>query len=187
MNPYAPPTDEPASGAAPSVPKAPPSTLLTVLGVLQCCFGAFGTLSAPITLVSRKLTRSAGTSQIDAILWEGKLGVWMMTSLVLGTVLAFVLIGAGIGVLKRRGYGRTLSLVHGGTTIAFGVVGQIVMVVFVYPQLIEMLDTAGPVARGGAIGGIVGGICGSVFGFVLPVAELVIMFRPAVKAELGVG
>jgi hypothetical protein len=181
MNPYAPPTQVQETPAAP--PKRTPG--LTVLAVFLLVLGGLGLLSGPYTLVSRGLARDALSRQLQEIMWSGALGVWMYISLFLGLVTALAMIAAGVGILKMKPWGRTISLAYGLGSIGLGVVGQIMAIALFYPALLEWGEREGGLAQIMAMSGIVGGVVGSLFGLVLPVITLVVMTRPKVKAAFA--
>jgi hypothetical protein len=165
----------------PPLPPPAPSAGLRLLGIAQCALGAFGLLAAPITVITRVVAQDAGSRRVQELLWEGWLGAWTWTSLVLGTLLAVTLIAAGVGVVRGMRWGRSLTLAHGVLAILHVVSGQVVSVVFLYPAL-WALGTGGNAAeRGGAVGGVIGGFFGSLVALVLPVIELWVMTRPSVR------
>jgi hypothetical protein len=162
-------------------PPPPPSTGLRFLGITQCALGVFGLAGAPITVLTRLVARDPGSLRVQELLWDGWLGVWTYASLVIGTLLAFVLIAAGAGVLQGRPFGRTLSLAHAGGALMHVVLGQIIAVALLYPALWQLGSSGSAIERGGAVGGVLGGIVGSLFTLVLPAVELYVMTRPTVK------
>ncbi len=148
-------------------------------------FGGIGLFSAPLALMSRFLGSHAGSSRIQDLMWTGTVGAWMWASMGLGTLLALLLLGSGVGVLRRQRWARKASLAYAISAIAFGILAQLVNIVFLYPKLMGMLQTGSAVERGGAIGGLVGGIFGGLFGMILPIAVLIVVTRPSVRAELA--
>jgi hypothetical protein len=59
------------------------------------------------------------------------------------------------------------------------------MFVFVYPMLLDAAGGTDAVARAAAMGGLAGGIVSAVLSSVLPLATLVALVRPSVKAQLA--
>jgi hypothetical protein len=165
----------------------PQTSGVTVLGIVMIGFGFMGLGAWPLTLATRQLgSQTAGGRNVQDLIWEGSLSWWMTFSLAVATLIAALLLTSGIGIFKRRPWAQKTALGYGITTIAFGLISQFVNVVFLYPKLIEMLDSANPVERGGAAGGMMGGIIGGLFGMILPVVVVYAVTRPSVKAELGV-
>ncbi len=146
-------------------------------------FGGLGLLSGPFTLLSRELGKQTGSGRIQELMWEGAFGAWMMAALGIGTLMALLLLVSGVGVLKRRAWARKATVAYGIAGIAFGVIGQIVNILFLYPKL-AAFEGGSAAEQGGAVGGIVGGVVGGLFGMVLPVVLLVVMTRPTMKQEL---
>lgn len=150
-------------------------------------FGFMGLGAWPLTVLSRELgSQTAGGRNVQDLIWEGSLAWWMSFSLAVATLIAVVLLVSGIGVFKRRAWAQKTALGYGIATIGFGLISQFVNFVFLYPKLIELLDSANPVERAGAAGGMMGGIVGGLFGMILPVVVVYAVTRPSVKAELGV-
>lgn len=162
-------------------PPAPPSSGLRLLGIAQCALGVFGLGAAPLTLITRFVARDPSSRKVQELLWEGWLGAWNYASLGLGTLTAALLIAAGLGVVRGKPWGRTLTLAHAVAAIALVVIGQVVSVTLLYPALWQ-LGTGGTAAeRGGAIGGVVGGLFGGLVALALPAIELYVMTRPSVR------
>lgn len=163
------------------LPPAAPSSGLRLLGIAQCALGVFGLGAAPLTLITRFMARDPGSRKVQELLWEGWLGAWTYASLAIGTVIAFVLIAAGIGVVRGLPWGRTLTLVHGAVATAQVIVGQVVAVALLYPALWQLGSGGTAAEKGGAIGGVLGGLFGSLLALALPAIELYVMTRPQVK------
>lgn len=162
------------------------SSGVTVLGIVMMAFGALGLLSWPMTAASRALGSQTGSGSVQDLIWEGPLASWMTISLALGTLIALLLLASGYGVFKRTPWARKAAVTYGVVTLVFAAIGQFMNVVFLYPKLIELLDSSNTVERSAAMGGMIGGVIGGLFGLILPVVVLVVMSRPTVKAELGV-
>ncbi|MBK7584561.1 MAG: hypothetical protein IPI67_30790 [Myxococcales bacterium] len=173
---HPPPTPPPVP-----LPREAPSSGLRLLGIAQCALGVFGLSAAPLTLITRFVARDPGSLRVQELLWEGFLGAWMYASLALGTLAAILLIAAGVGVVRGRRWGRSLTLWHAGISVALMVLGQLVSVLFLYPALWQLGQGGTAAERGGAIGGVVGGLFGGLFALVLPVLELIVMTRPHVR------
>ncbi len=181
-NPYAAPID---SSKKPVVASTGQSSGLTALSIVMMAFGGLGLFSAPITLMSREIGRKTGSGHIQDLMWEGAPGTWMRMSIFVGTVFAVWLLVSGFGVFKRKPWARQSSMLYGISAIVFGVVGQIVSFLVVFPALSAAAEVGGRVERAGATGGMIGGIVGGLFGMILPIVILVVMTRPSIKAELG--
>lgn len=187
MNPYAPPAQMPAPAPLPAGPASGPGTGLLILGIVQIMFGALGLLSAPILLLTKSFARDPVSRQIQALTWEGPLGIWTRLSLVIGFVMAVALIAAGFGIVKLKPWARPLSMLYAVVALVFVIIGQVMSALYLYPVLFELLSqgTRNPVAYAGGIGGIAGGIGGGVFALVFPTVILVVMTRSSIKAKFG--
>jgi hypothetical protein len=163
------------------------SSGVTVLGIVMIAFGLLGLGAWPLTVLMREIgSQSRGGRNVQDLIWEGSLSWWMPFTLAVATLFALLLLVSGIGVLKRMAWAHKTALAYGIGTIAFGVIGQFMNIVFLYPLLVEKMSSANPVERGGAAGGIMGGVVGGLIGLVLPAVVTYAMTRPGVKAELGV-
>jgi hypothetical protein len=167
-----------------SAARKPLSTGLTIMAILMLIFGGLGLFSAPFTLISKELGMRTGSAHIQELMWRGPLGVWMMSSLAIGTLLSIWLAVGGFGILKRRAWARRVSLGYAIANLVFTLLGQVMSLLLLYPVLGALIDSSDPVERAGAVGGLAGGIAGGLFAMLLPVALLVILTRPGVKAEL---
>lgn len=109
--------------------------------------------------------------------------LFMQASIVVGGVFTFVLIGAGVGLLMMKSFGRTLSIWYGWYGIISTVLTAVVNVFIVFPALIDHMNNMpqGP-AQAGAIGGIIGGIVGIVIAPIYPGLLLFFMYRPKIIA-----
>ncbi len=154
------------------------------MGAVMIGFGGLGLLSAPLTLVSKLIASSGRPDRVQTLMWTGPFGTWMMVSLVIATAVAALLVVSGVGVLKRRAWARRSAIVYGVTTIAVGVMGQIVNILYLYPALVGFIDAGTTKERAGAVGGLLGGTAGALLGMALPITVLVVMTRSSVKAEL---
>jgi hypothetical protein len=165
----------------------PQSSGVTVLGIVMMAFGVMGLGAWPLTVAMRELgSQTRGGRNVQDMIWEGSLSWWMSFSLALATLFAILLLASGIGVFRRKAWAHKTSLAYGIATIVFAVISQLMNFVFLYPKLMEMLDSSNPVERASAAGGMMGGVVGGLFGLILPVVVTYAMTRPKVKAELGV-
>jgi hypothetical protein len=185
MNPYAPPAQHQPLGTPPAGPASGPGTGLLILGIVEIIFGALGLLTAPLLMLTRTLARDPVSRQVQALTWEGPLGVWTRISLALGFVMALALIAAGFGIIKLKPWARPLSMAYAAAALVFTIIGQVMSAMYLYPVLFELVSqgTRNPVAYAAGIGGIAGGIGGGVFALVFPTVILVVMTRRSVKEK----
>ena len=106
----------------------------------------------------------------------------MDVALPLGLLATGVSVAAGIGLLKLKNWGRTLSIGYAIYSIVAGVIGSMVNYIFVMQPLMEQAShKSGPEAAG-LIGAAIGGTFGTCFGMIYPVLLLIFMLRPKVVA-----
>jgi len=189
VNPYEPPR-APATEPRPAPAQGPAKPGLTTgvqaTAVAEIFFGGMGLLGAPLALFFRGMARDPVSMRIQEITWEGALGGWTRVSLGLGTLLAVVLLASGIGVLKRKAWARRSGIAYACVSLAMQVIGLAMTVLVLFPALDALAEqyaydrTASAAVMGGRIGGAFGGL----FALILPIAVLVVMTRPGVKAQL---
>ena len=163
-----------------------PSTGLKVLAVIQILFGLFGIIGAPVgaLLANLQLSKDPLQQRLHDVMWEGPAAAWSYGSLALGLVLSVLLVSTGIGLWRGKLWSRKTGLVYGAGSLVMLVAGQVVMMLFVYPMLMEQMDASNPIARAGAMGGLIGGLGGALFGAILPAVTLVVLGRSSVKGQL---
>jgi len=172
--------------------EAPPprqgvSTGLKVLGIIQIVFGAIGLLGAPIGLAVAMLNAASKDPvqrRLHELMWEGTMGIWSYGSQALGFVFAIALLAGGIGIVRGKRWGRTASFVYSIGSLVSLLVGQVLMGIVVYPELLDMMDKAtSPVERAGAMGGLIGGLGAAGFGMILPLIVLIVMARGKTREQ----
>jgi hypothetical protein len=189
VNPYQPP-GAPRSDAPPAPPQGPAKPGLTTgvqaTAIAEIFFGAIGLLGAPLALLVRGMAHDPVSERIQEITWEGALGGWTRVSMGLGTVLAAVLLASGIGVLKRRAWARRSGIAYACVTLAMQVVGIAMTFLVLFPALDELAERYAHdrTASAAVMGGRIGGAFGALVALILPIAVLVVMTRPSVKAQL---
>lgn len=169
---------------------APAYGPVKAIGILEVVFGAMGVFSWPMMQGLRSLTQAISrdpvSRRIDELTWSGTMGTWTRIAMVLGSLLGVALVAAGIGVLKRRPWGRKLSLAYGAAALVSAIIGQAMTWIYLMPELERATRTAhDPASRGAAWGGLLGGGAGAIAGAMLPVGLLIIMTRPEVKRVFG--
>ena len=107
---------------------------------------------------------------------------WMKITIPLGFLAAGVSIAAGIGLLKLKSWGRTLSIGYGIYAIVAGLLGVMLSFIFVMQPLMQQASQKSGPESAALIGGAIGGTIGGCFGMIYPVLLLIFMFRPKVVA-----
>jgi hypothetical protein len=189
VNPYQPPAaprEEPRPAPAQGPAKPGLTTGVQAVAVTMIFFGGMGLLGTPLAFLVRGMSHDPVSTRIQEITWEGAMGGWTRVSLGLGTLLSVVLLASGIGVFKRKGWARRAGVAYACVSLAMQVIGLAMTFLVLFPALDELAEqyrydrTASAAVMGGRIGGAFGGI----FALALPIAILVVMTRPGVKAQL---
>ena len=182
MNPYESPTTYSPSYVT-GAPEKPVAGI--VFGILNLVFGIMGICGVAVSAImifyplDPQLVKQNPALQLMQDNQFYKL--FMQGGIVVGFVFTFVLIGAGVGLLTMKSYGRTLSLWYGWYGIIITVLTAIVNVFLVFPGMIEQMNNLpqGP-AQAGAIGGIIGGVIAIVISPIYPGLLLFFMYRPKI-------
>ncbi|HEX8204058.1 MAG TPA: hypothetical protein VF590_26515 [Isosphaeraceae bacterium] len=180
-NPYEPPRMEPERTGPPSGTIRP--TAVTVFGILNLVFGGLGLACTPVNLMFLFMPAPPPGRNIavDLMTSSPTYRATIIVFSVLGMAAAAVEIVAGIGLLRLRPWGRTLSLGFASYSIVAIVVGLAVNYVFLIRPLLAAARAANnPAATGGAVGGVIGGLASGVIGLIYPVLLLFFMTRPRI-------
>jgi hypothetical protein len=159
-------------------------TSVTVLGVLNIVFGIFGFLAIIVSAISLFAVSSDSTNNPVLQIMRNSPGyaAWMKISIPLGVLVSCVSITAGIGLLKLKSWGRSLSIGYGIYSIVACLLGTVLSYLFIMRPLLEQASQKQGPEAAALIGGAVGGTVGSCFGMVYPILLLIFMFRPNVVA-----
>ena len=186
-NPFQSPQVSPANETVekqPARPTAPAS--ITVFGVLNLVFGALGVCGLVfavlgLILQNMDIAQQPQNDAADVLNQSPIYGPFQRVSVGINFVLTFVLLLAGIGLLKKRSFGRTLSNAYGVFAILSVLINIFLLVVFVRGELFAL-----PAENGVPIGMIIfwGAVGGGLVGMIYPVLLLIFMNRPRVKAAL---
>jgi hypothetical protein len=157
---------------------------VTVFGVLNIVFGALGVIGVIAVIVITYILPlpTANNPVLEITRNSPGYALWMDVALPLGLLATGVSVAAGIGLLKLKNWGRTLSIGYAIYSIVAGVIGSMVNYIFVMQPLMEQAShKSGPEAAG-LIGAAIGGTFGTCFGMIYPVLLLIFMLRPKVVA-----
>jgi hypothetical protein len=161
-------------------------TAATVFGILNIIFGALGLLCSPFALAGPMFQQpnlpNGQPNPMIEIMNDPtyKTGITIFT--VIGMAASGILLAAGIGLLKQRPWGRSLSIGYS----VYALVMALVSLGFNYYALIGPLTKAtenmqGPETTGmviGAYAGALGGLCG---GLIYPILLWIFMSTEKVK------
>jgi len=99
-------------------------------------------------------------------------------------ILGIGLLAGGIGLLRLRPWGRTLSLAVAAAEIAWALVDFAIKVFFIYPSMSQMMGEDMP-QMPQMIGNVVGGIFLTFTKLVYPVALLICLNLKSIKEQFG--
>jgi hypothetical protein len=173
-------------------------TVLSILHLVGGCLGLVAALcSGAMQLASGSVYGAAAKQQGFAAAATQVLErvpgqqVVIILSLVAYPALDLVLIIAGIGLLRRQSWARSLSLVYALTSIllhTMGVVWTLAVVMPAMKQLVSaQLAKAPPVQQVAFRAGMIGALVGTHIWVVYPVIVLCILLSPSVKAAFQRG
>lgn len=160
-------------------PKRP--TAVTVFGMLNlmigvsgvCCYG----LASVLMFIALNPQRWRDNSVLPLMEEYTLYRTINQAGMLLGLVSSVVLIAAGIGLLRLRPYGRTLSIGYGIYAIVINVLLTIFGFMFVFPALFEKANASGGWSSG-AGDGLIGNIIGIGMRLTFAGILLYFMFRP---------
>jgi hypothetical protein len=143
-----------------------------VFGILNIVFGSFGLVTSPLGLLSLdqsiQIFQNFGASPL-VIGWV-RLSAW------LSPLMALILLTLGIGLLMKKPWGRSGSVIYAFVSIAIGILSMVVIV----GAFSSGLESSDPAAIGGMIGGVVGGLVGLIY----PILTIIFLNKPNVKVAL---
>jgi hypothetical protein len=184
-NPYQPSTTE-----YDAIPPSPGqrSSIAMIFGILNLCFGAlgiFGTCAGGALLAFvPALTQMAEVQEGPElqIIPEGPMFAFFVASIVLGGILAIVLIVAGVGLMKYKNWGRTLSIAYAWLNIVFTIISTIASVGVAINKATEngLADQEKATQIGSAVGGSIGGCIGLIY----PIVLLIFMYNRNLRNSL---
>ena len=158
-------------------------TSVTVFGVLNLVFGAIGLFGMMFTVIILILPLPTTNNPVLEIMRNSPgYALWMKLAIPLGFLACGVSIAAGIGLLKLKNWGRTLSIGYAIYSIVACLLGAVLNYIFIMQPLMERASQKSGPEAAGLIGAAIGGTFGSCFGMIYPVLLLIFMFRPKVVA-----
>lgn len=186
-NPYAATSTSPGS-PPPFRPATAKPASITVFGIINIVWGAMGIcgVAATSAMFFIPLPQDARFPNPALELLESNQAyrVFMIGSLAFGGLATVILIAAGIGLLKSRRWGRSLSLGWAWYAIAAMIIGLIGNWFFLWQPLLADAGARGGAEQAGLFTGMIGGVLGSVLGLVYPILLLVLLKRQAVSDAL---
>jgi hypothetical protein len=157
-------------------------TSVTVFGILNIVFAAFGLLGLIFSIILFFLPADTNNPVIKLIHESPAYAAWLKICIPLGLLSCAALLAAGIGLLYLKPWARVLSMAYAIYAIVFGIVGMVINYIFmVQPMIEQACQQQGPEAAG-AMGAAIGGSIGGCFGLIYPVLLFIFMLRPTVVA-----
>lgn len=166
--------------------------VLTVLGILNLTLAvwtALGNLLAIVWLVLVRCGAQAGSAEA-----AGQPSVPLGVSALLlaaSCIAAALLAAAGIGLLKQRLWGRTLSIVSAGVTVAVMLLAIAAQYHWKLAPQLELAERLAPIAPQAAKNferearaGMSRAVLPSLLGLIYPAVLLAFMYGPKLKAAL---
>lgn len=161
-------------------------TSITTFGILNIIFagmGVFGIIS--IMALLTMTAASADNNPVIRIMLENPAyTMWMKVSIPLGVLAIGVLLAAGVGLLRMKNWGRTLSISYAIYAIVIGILSTVLNILLVVPPALEEASRLQGPEAAGAMGGVIGGAIGGCFGLIYPIVLLIFMTRPKLVAAL---
>ncbi|MBD1866382.1 hypothetical protein H6F88_26940 [Oculatella sp. FACHB-28] len=143
-----------------------------VFGILNIVFGSFGLVTSPLGLLSLdqsiEFFENFGAN-------SATIG-WFRASAWFAPLMALALLILGIGLLMKKPWARSGSIIYAYIAIAIGILNMI-FIVGIFSGGLASSDPA-------AIGGIVGGVVGGLVGLIYPILTIIFLSKPNVKAAL---
>ena len=99
--------------------------------------------------------------------------------------LGFGMLAGGIGLIRLKLWGRSISLAVAGAEVAWAIVSFAINIFFVYPAMNQMVGEGSP-AGPQMIWSIVGGAIGTFMTLVFPVVLLVCLNLGSIKEQFGI-
>lgn len=188
-NPYRSPASPPAGPAAPTAATRP--TAVIVFGILNLVFGLLGicgtAASSAMFFVELPRDPLVPNPALELIESNPTYRTLMLVMIGIGLLASLALLVAGIGLLRSKPWGRTLSIGYAWYGIFGAIFGMIVNWVYlVQPMLAKWNPAFGP-AEATAVSTAVSGILGGCFGMIYPIVLLVFMQRPTLRDWLAAG
>jgi hypothetical protein len=148
-------------------------TSVKVFGILHCIFGTLGLVlgAASMTQVEQSLAvfKSVGLN-------SGILEGWLRFSAYLSPLMSLILLILGIGLLIKKPWGRSGSIIYSYAGIGLTVIGVIITAIG--------FSSSGAGGGPGLVGALVGSIFGGIISVIYPILTIVFMRRPNVREAL---
>jgi hypothetical protein len=125
-------------------------TSVTVFGILNIVFAAFGILSVLGSVMLFAATAATSKNPVIQIIHDNPTyAAWLKVSVGLGLIASVALLAAGIGLLKLKPWARMISIVYSVYSFVMIPIGIAISYVYVtQPLLAQAHASQGPEAAG---------------------------------------
>lgn len=169
-------------------------TSVTVFGILNLVFAALGLCGVAFAVMGLAVIANMPEAadmppnpQLDALQHPGY-QAFTYANIGLGFLATIVLAIAGIGLLKLKSWGRSLSLGYAAYSIVMLIVGLVVSYIFIIQPAVALAEQGDdPQHQQQMVVQLVTFTAQGCFGFIYPFLLAFFMFRPNVKAAFGAG
>ena len=163
----------------------PRSGAATTIGILNIVFASVALLCYPVGILLNLVSASDG-SPLSDVLQRPEVRYGQAVAWGLGMAIAVPMLISGIGLVRRRNWGRATAVVSAWC----GLVLQAVYFVFMFfTAVMPLFEIAAelddPAIWGGAFGAFIGTVLGACGGVAYDVAVLFVMAKAAVKRSLN--
>lgn len=159
-------------------------TSVTVFGILNILFAAFGVFGIVMSIAVLKLVgANQANNPVIKLLHDNPVyAAWFKLMIPLGLISTAVLLAAGIGLLLLKNWARITSIVYAIYTLIICLLGLVMNSVFLLMPLLNQSGNGSSAEVAGQIGAAIGTVVGGLFSLVYPILLLIFMTRPKVIA-----
>jgi hypothetical protein len=168
------------------VPPGPPprSGAATTIGILNVILASLTLLCWPFGILAN-IFPNPQLGPLADVLQRPVVRYGQATTLALGFVLAVPMLAAGIGLTRRKIWGRTLAVVCAWCGLGLQAVHFVFMLFAAILPLIEIAaELEDPSTWGAAFGALLGAVIGACGGVIYDVIVLFVMAKESVKRSL---
>jgi hypothetical protein len=163
----------------------PRSAAATTIGVLHIVFASLFLLCWPLAIIGQFVSPPNDGTPLSDVLSRPEVRYGQAASLGVAWLVAVPMLIAGIGLVRRRGWGRTLAVVVAWTGIAVQAISFVFLfVAAIMPLFGIAVEIDNPDTWLGAFGFTIGAVVGGCGSAIYDVFVLAIMSRQTVKQSL---
>jgi len=169
----------------PPVPPPRRSHAATTIGVLHIVFASLCLLCWPVAIVGQFISPPDDGTPLSDVLSRPEVRYGQAASLAVAWLVAVPMLIAGIGLVRRRGWGRTLAVVVAWSGITVQAISFVfLLVAAIMPLFGIAVEIDNPDIWLGAFGFTIGAVVGGCGSAIYDVVVLAIMSRQTVKQSL---